>query len=171
MNISITVGISFISIVLIGLSAGFFYAWEVSVIPGNKQVDDSTYLTVMQQINRAILNPAFFMVFFGSLFSLALATYLNVGNSTAWKWFLAATLLYLIGTFAVTALGNVPLNNWLDAQSLSDLSLPDLKAIRQRYETRWNILHTWRTVFSVLSFITALWAGFQLISQHISKSI
>jgi hypothetical protein len=37
----------FSAIVLTGLSAGLFYAWAVSVIPGTKKVKDFTYLETM----------------------------------------------------------------------------------------------------------------------------
>lgn len=53
------------TVILTGLSAGFFYAWSVSVIPGTQHISDTSYLQAMQSINRAILNPLFFVVFFG----------------------------------------------------------------------------------------------------------
>lgn len=56
-----------ITLLLNGLSAGFFYAWSVSVILGTKKVGDLTYLETMQNINREILNPLFYIVFFGAL--------------------------------------------------------------------------------------------------------
>ena len=56
-----------IAILLTGLSARLFYAWEVSVIPGTKRIPNRAYLETMQSINRAILHPAFYIIFFGSL--------------------------------------------------------------------------------------------------------
>ena len=50
---------------LTGLSAGLFYAWEFSVIPGAKRVADQTYIETMQAVNRAIITPAFMLIFFG----------------------------------------------------------------------------------------------------------
>lgn len=57
----------FITALLNALSTGFFFAWSVSVILGTKKVGHLTYLETMQSINREILNPLFFIVFFGSL--------------------------------------------------------------------------------------------------------
>ena len=56
MEITLKSIILFSTLILTGLSAGFFYAWQVSVIPGTKRVVDLTYLETMQSINRAILN-------------------------------------------------------------------------------------------------------------------
>lgn len=145
-----------VTIILTGLSAGFFYAWEVSVIPGNRLVADKIYLETMQAINRAILNPAFFLVFFGSPLLLLLSTVQHYKTGVAFYLMLAATLIYLLGTFGVTAAGNVPLNNSLDVLDLKSMSISQLKEFRQNYEVSWNRLHTIRTVFAVLSFVLSL---------------
>jgi len=148
-----------ISLILTGLSAGLFYAWSVSVIPGTQKIDDLSYLNTMQSINREILNPAFFLVFFGSLLALACSTYFTYSGSTKGFWFLLiATLTYLIGTIGVTGLGNVPLNNKLETLNIKELSLKEIAEFRQHFESRWNKLHTYRMLFSVLSFIMTLLA-------------
>jgi len=147
------------AIVLTGLSAGLFYAWSVSVIPGTQKVEHLTYLNTMQSINREILNPAFFVIFFGSLITLIGSTYFTFTVSTTRFWFLLiASVAYLIGTVGVTSLGNVPLNNELDALHLRELSTEKVADFRQYYESRWNKLHTIRMVFAVLAFLSALLA-------------
>ena len=152
----------FLTLILIGLSAGLFYAWEVSVIPGTQRVSSSSYLEVMQQINRAIFNPGFFTSFVGSLLFLVLSSYLQYREAvSATFWLLlAATITYLLGTFGVTALGNVPLNNTLDTVNPEGLLPAQLEEIRLNYERRWNKLHFIRTIFSMLSFSLALLAVF-----------
>jgi len=42
------------------LIAGLFYAYSCSVNPGLRRLADKEYLTAMQSINKAILNPVFF---------------------------------------------------------------------------------------------------------------
>jgi uncharacterized membrane protein len=42
-----------------GLLAGFFYAYSVSVMPGLGRTDDRTLVDAMQQINEAVENPVF----------------------------------------------------------------------------------------------------------------
>jgi len=158
----------FLAILLTGLSAGFFYAWEVSVIPGTKQISDRSYLEAMQSINRAILNPAFFIVLFGSLLLLAISSYMQYRvsvNPTFW-FMLGATLTYLAGTLGVTMLGNVPLNEALDGVNLLDLSADGLNDTRKSYEGNWNRLHSIRTAFSMLSFVLCLLAVFLEMNDH-----
>lgn len=149
------------AVVLIGLSAGFFYAWSVSVIPGTKKVVDRTYLETMQSINRAIINPAFFLIFFGSIIILTIGSIyqFNSGNTAFWL-LLLASVLYFLGTVGVTALGNVPLNNQLDALNLNEMTSQKLLEFRNFYEEKWNRLHFIRTIFAVGSFLLSLLAVF-----------
>jgi uncharacterized membrane protein len=158
----------FLAVLLTGLSAGFFFSWEVSVIPGTKHVSDRSYLETMQSINRAILNPAFFTVFIGSLLCLIVASYMQYREAINFPFWLTlgATLMYLIGTFGVTIFGNVPMNESLEAQNLTMIDTEGLQAIRKSFEARWNQLHRIRTVFAVLSLIVILLAGFLQKSNH-----
>ncbi|MEL7120155.1 MAG: anthrone oxygenase family protein [Bacteroidota bacterium] len=144
------------AIVLTGLSAGLFYAWQVSVIPGTRKVMDMTYLQTMQSINRAILNPAFFLIFFGSLIALAVSAILEYNNGLTFWVLLAATITYLLGTFGVTVFGNVPLNDTLDVIDLGELAANKAADFRKNYEVKWNRWHLIRTVFSVLAFVFSL---------------
>lgn len=160
MEISIKTLTLITAVFLTGLSAGFFYAWSVSVIPGTRKVTDMVYLETMQSINRAILNPAFFLIFFGCLLLLGAGTIQQFKAGSAFWFLLAAALTYLIGTFGVTAFGNVPLNDALDVLQLEDLNPAKIISTRKHYEVRWNRLHTIRTVFAVLSFLLSLIALF-----------
>lgn len=160
MEISIKSITLFTALVLTGLSAGLFYAWMVSVIPGTRKVADITYLESMQSINRAILNPAFFLTFVGSPLFLAISTIQQYHSGNAFGLLLTATIIYLLGTFGVTAFGNVPLNDALDALELAELSGTKMQDFRKVYEEKWNRLHLIRTVFAVLTFLIALMVAF-----------
>lgn len=155
----------FITVLLTALSSGFFFAWSVSVILGTKKVGDVTYLETMQHINREILNPVFFIVFFGSLITLLSNAYLQFNNKPVFWFALVSAIIYLIGTFGVTAFGNVPLNNELDALNINQLSVIELKNFRTYYEGSWNQYHNIRTVTGMISFIILL------ISIFIQKTI
>jgi len=150
----------YISIILTGLSAGFFYAWQVSVIPGTKLVQDSTYIETMQQINRAIINLPFMLIFLGTLIAQILSIYFHWDITKAFWFILAAAALYGVGTVLITGLGNVPLNDALDTLKLNELSEDQIAGERSEYEFRWNRFHIIRTVFSVLSFMMLLMAAF-----------
>lgn len=160
MEISIKDIVLYIAVVLTGLSAGLFYAWAVSVIPGTKRVSDPVYLETMQQINRAILNPAFFLIFFGSLITLIISSVLHYRPSGTQSWLIIASTLLYLGTFLVTTTGNVPLNNSLDAINLSEYSIEKANQFRTHYEVKWNRLHMIRTILSALSFLSVLLAAF-----------
>ncbi|MFK8162187.1 MAG: DUF1772 domain-containing protein [Lewinella sp.] len=152
--------ILYVAILLTGLSAGLFLAWSVSVIPGTQRVSDSVYLESMQSINRAILNPVFFLIFLGPVFVLSATTFQHYPTKSSFWLLLGATLLYVLGTFGVTALGNVPLNNKLELLELADQNVTEAKVFRQNYEQRWNQFHLLRTIASVGSFCAALLAAF-----------
>lgn len=152
--------IFFTTVLFNALSAGLFFAWSVSVILGTKKIGHLTYLETMQSINREILNPLFFIVFFGSLISLVISTYLQLNNKTIFILVLASTIIYLIGTFGVTAFGNVPLNNKLEALNITKLNLTEIKDFRIYYESAWNHFHHIRTISSIISFILLLTATF-----------
>lgn len=150
----------FLAVAITGLSSGLFYAWSVSVIPGTRKVIDPTYLETMQNINRAILNPAFFLIFFGSLILLCVATVLHFGSNQTFWLLLSAAIIYAVGTIGVTAMGNVPLNNQLDELSLLEISSDKISAFRQFYEVKWNRLHLIRTAFAVAAFLLSVLAVF-----------
>ena len=161
MDLSIKTIILIVAVLLTGLSAGFFYAWSVSVIPGTQRIVDSTYLESMQNINRAILNPAFFLIFFGAVIFLFISSFTFYGSNKTVFWILlSASIIYLAGTFAVTGLGNVPLNNQLDALNLSEMSAEKMKTFRNYYENNWNRLHMIRTIFALCSFLISIEAIF-----------
>jgi uncharacterized membrane protein len=73
---------------------------------------------------------------------------------------LGSAIIYLLGTFGVTALVNVPLNNELDVLELTQMSVEQIGEFREYYEARWNRWHGIRTVFAVVAFLMATLALF-----------
>ena len=112
----------------------------------------------MQSINKEILNPGFFTVFFGAALLLIANSIFQyqVKTGTTFYLCLTATLIYLIGTIGVTMFGNVPLNNMIEAMDLSTLSLNDFKDARLDYEAKWNRFNLARMVAGVVSFVLLL---------------
>ena len=160
MEITLKIIVLYIAILLTGLSAGLFYAWQVSVIPGTKLTQDYTYIETMQKINRAIINPPFMLIFLGSLLIQILSVILYWNTEMSLWLILSATLVYGAGTVIITGLGNVPLNDALDELQLNDLSKEEISKERHDYEVPWNRLHLIRTIFSVISFMLLLAAAF-----------
>jgi uncharacterized membrane protein len=149
--------VSISSVLLVGLAAGLLYGYDCSVIKGLNRLPDREYISCFQSINTAILNPYFFISFMGSLIMLPLAAWLGYKHETnsAFYLMLASALMYAVGVFGVTVIGNVPLNNSIDAFNLSTATAEDMKAMRQSFEMKWNWFHHIRTYAAILSFLLA----------------
>lgn len=114
-----------------GLQAGTYYTWACGVMPGLAKVDDRTFVASMNHVNVAIVNPAFMLSFLGAP-ALAAAS-VAVTASGARGWAIAGVVLAL-GTVAITAAANVPLNDALAAGG----SRADFESAW----VRWNIART-----------------------------
>ncbi|MGI9615602.1 MAG: DUF1772 domain-containing protein [Acidimicrobiales bacterium] len=138
--------------VLVGLSAGFFYTYEASVTLGLAEVSDVGYVETFQAINETIRNAGFALMFFGAIPVLALAAALNWGsaNRQARLALIAGLAFYLTG-LAITATGNVPLNEQL--AELTNVTTVGAGEARAAFEDSWNRLNLIRTVTFVGSFI------------------
>ncbi len=143
---------------LMALIAGLFYAWSCSVIPGVGRLPDREYLAAIQAMNRAILNPVFFLSFIGTALLLPCCSYLHYSQpASVGFWLLAAaTLIYIIGGFGLTVAGNVPLNRALDIFPVNSASPEGLAAQRLRFEGPWNRLHTIRTIACIVSLVLVI---------------
>lgn len=158
MELSIKTMVLLLAVITTGLSAGLFTAWQISVIPGTKRIGAMTYLETMQSINQAILNPAFFLVFFGAFILVLISTIQQYGNGQIFGLLLAASITYLLGTIGVTLFGNVPLNDSLDVLNLGELIEPQVSRFRENYELRWNRFHLVRTLCSLVAFLFTVYA-------------
>lgn len=141
-----------IATILAGLSAGFFYTYETSVTLALADVDDSTYVKTFQAINDSIRNPAFGLMFFGTIPAMALAIAFNwtTVNHFGRLLFVVAGALLLV-TLLITGRGNVPLNN--DLADVSNITEATAASARAAFETDWNSLNLIRTFTSVSSFL------------------
>jgi uncharacterized membrane protein len=144
-----------ITTIVTGLIAGLFYSWSISVTKGLALLPDREYLTAFQQLNRAILNPLFLIGFMGLVFLLPITTWTQYHRppSPAFWLLAAATTIYLIGVMGITMLGNVPMNESLDAFNVDVATPAQLAAKRLAFESRWNFLNNIRTGCCLGSFI------------------
>ena len=153
-------------VLLTGLSAGLCFTWSNSITPGIGRLDDLGYLQSFQQMNRTIINPVFFVVFFGPFFINLVAIYLFKNDSNHLLWLLIlAGACYFIGVLLITIFGNVPLNEMLDKTDLGIASLGELKILREKFELKWNRLHSIRTITSIISFLLLIITLSQNIKQ------
>ncbi|CRK62112.1 integral-membrane protein [Alloactinosynnema sp. L-07] len=135
----------------VGVVAGVFYAFAISVMPGLAKTDDKAFIDSMQNINRSIENGAFGSAFLGSfIFTGAAAIIENrMGRRAAARWIIASLLLYVVGV-AITMGINIPLNQKLEAAG-APANIADLAAVRAAFEDPWNSAHLARTVACVLA--------------------
>lgn len=143
--------------VLTALIGGLFYAYSCSVVLGLGKLSDVEYLKAMQNINREILNPVFFMSFMGTAILLPVSAFLFRGQPP-FIFLVLASLAYLIGVFGVTVAGNVPMNDILDKFDISNAAEGAVRQMRDSFENRWNFLNNIRTGFSILSIILVICA-------------
>ncbi len=134
--------------ILMGLIAGFFYAYACSVMLGLAETDDRTFVLTMQSINATVRNAAFAPSFFGSLVvtAVAAAMHWRRRDVAALRWILAALVLYG-GAFVITMGVSVPLNNELASAGHPDL-IENLAKVRADYEDPWLVWNIVRTVAS-----------------------
>ena len=160
--LSLETAILFITILLTGLTAGLCFTWTNAITPGIGQLDDLGFLEAFQKMNRAIVNPAFILVFFGPFFGHLAIVFLKYQRSDTAFWvFVLAAVLFIIGVVLVTVLRNIPLNEILDKTELFPASAEELRHLRSRFETPWRQWHLVRTLCSLASFVLLL-AGFIL---------
>jgi len=137
-----------------GLVAGLFYGFACAVMPGLRQVDDASFVTVFRAINRRILNGWFLIAFLGSpvlIVATGIAQFV-VGGPQPWVPLAAAAVLTVISS-AITGGINVPLNNALDAAGADDPT-----PVRSAFETRWRRANVARSVASTAAFGALVWA-------------
>lgn len=139
---------------LTGLLAGIFFTWSNAITPGIGRLDDINYLSAFQNMNRTIVNPLFLIIIMGPVFLSFVTAYLYKSNHSNILWLLLlAAILYFVGVFLVTIIGNIPLNNLLDKTDLTNISLEEARSLRDKFELKWNNLHLVRTITSTLSFL------------------
>ncbi|MFD7262422.1 DUF1772 domain-containing protein [Streptomyces sp. NPDC059874] len=124
-----------------GLMAGLYFAFDISVMPGLGRGDDQTYVTAMRNMNEAIDNGLFGLLFLGAFLAtgVAAAQQQRGGRTDAARWGWVAFALYGL-SLLVTAIVNIPLNNQLARAGA------DVTAARSRFGGRWTTGNVVRTV-------------------------
>jgi uncharacterized membrane protein len=155
--------IMIVAIVTTGLSAGVFFAFQVSIIPAFKLLPDAVYIAAMQSINDIIQNDPFFLFcFIGAGLFLAIAAFMYRTPPGSPRFFLlvAAAVLYIVGVLGVSFAANIPLNDTLAGFSLSSATAHQAALARASYEDPWNAWNLVRTYASVAALALVVIACF-----------
>lgn len=135
-----------------GLMAGIYFAFSVFGMRALAELGDEAGARAMQSFNRVILKSGFLPLFLLSGISsaaLAVIALLRLDQPGA-AYMLAGSLTYFIGMSMVTMIGNVPLNNRLDA---ADAATAEGQAVWRDYLLRWTRLNHVRTVACVVAMV------------------
>jgi uncharacterized membrane protein len=145
-----------------GWSAGFFWAWSFTVMPGFAAAAPEAAVAAMRAVNANIAGPGFAFVFFGpaALAALSAALAFAAGAGAAGWAALAAAAVYAAGVVGVTFAANIPLNNALAAASPAPGAAAEVWRSFAEPWTAWNHLRTAAAALAFLATALAavLWA-------------
>ncbi len=159
MTDSLVISLTVLSALGSGVVAGIFFAFSTFVMSALGRISSEQGISAMQSINVAVLNPAFFSVFFGTAltcFVLAIAAFYR-WEDTAMLFVLGGSALYLVLTIGVTIVANVPLN---DALAAVKPASAEGHALWTRYLTEWTAWNHVRTAAAIVAmalFIAAIY--------------
>lgn len=141
-----------------GLYAGQFYTFAVPVMPGLGQVDDHTFVEAMQQINLAVENGWFMIVFLGApaLSALTVALHLGPSHRRTLPW-TAAGFVLAVSALIITVVVHLPLTTAINTAGDPD-RITDLAGLRAGFEATWVPWNVARAVTSVGAFACLIWA-------------
>jgi len=146
------------------LVGGVFFAFSSFVMKALARVPSSEGIAAMQSINVVVINPSFLGAFMGTtILSMGMVGLALVSRShPSAMFFLGGAIFYFVGTFLVTALGNVPLNDQLAAVSATDPAAVDLW---EHYLSRWTM---WNHVRTAAAMVAALLYCLGLIKNAVA---
>jgi uncharacterized membrane protein len=136
--------LEFVTALGCGLVAGVFFAFSTFVMKALAQLPSAQGIAAMQSINVVVINPWFMAAFLGTALA---CTVLGVASLFMWHrpgaaYLLVGCLLYVIGSFVVTMLFNVPRNDALAAVDPASADGANLWAAYVTGWTAWNHVRT-----------------------------
>jgi uncharacterized membrane protein len=147
------------STLTLGLIAGVFYTYACSVMRTLRGVDDRTFVTVMQRINRDIQNGWFFLSFIGALLFTTLSLVLFIGVDGSVLLPVAIGLAFYVLAFGITMRVNIPMNVRLDqAGNPERMEERTLAEARAAFEVSWFRANLNRGLASTAAFGALCWA-------------
>lgn len=127
-----------------GLIAGVFFAFSTFVMRALARLQPPQGIAAMNAINITVINPWFMAAFLGTAMTCLFLTgsSLFMWHKPSSGYLLAGSLLYLLGTFLVTMVFNVPRNNALAAVDPASAEGARLWPAYLSSWTAWNHVRT-----------------------------
>lgn len=141
-------------------SAGFFWSWSFTVMPGLGAAPAESAIAAMRAVNANIRTPGFLFVFLGPAPLALLAAVLSfaMGLRAAALLALLAAAIYIAGVLVVTFAVNLPLNAGLDALRPAP---GEAEAAWRAYAAPWTAWNHLRTAAATATFLALLGAAVQ----------
>lgn len=152
------VALTWISALGAALIAGVFFGFSTFVMTALGRRPPAEGIAAMQEINLVVVRSGFIAVFVGTAIActaLALLAGLRWDDPRIPYWLVGAAL-YVVGTFVLTIVRNVPLNDELAAVDPAD---SEGAAVWSRYLvdwTWWNSVRTAASLAATAAFILAI---------------
>lgn len=155
---SLLLGLTWVSTLGAALIAGVFFGFSTFIMTALGRRPPAEGIAAMQEINIVVVRSGFIAVFFATAVTaaaLAVVALLRWDDPRAPYW-LAGALLYVLGTFGLTIVRNVPLNDELAAV---DPASSEGAGVWSRYLSDWTWWNTVRAAASLAAtaaFVLAL---------------
>lgn len=156
---SLALALTVVTLALAGAMAGFFYAYSMSVMWALDAVDPKAAIAAMQSINIVVRNAIFFPAFFGTpvVAFIAAGLWWKQDAGLVALLLALAAIVYLAGTFLVTIVANVPMN-----EALAIATIPadpeQARTLWQNDSGPWTLWNHVRTIASFASLLLVGWA-------------
>jgi uncharacterized membrane protein len=155
------VALTFVTALACGLVGGIFFAFSTFVMKALSRLPAPQGIAAMQSINITVINPLFMLAFVGTALAcipvgvVALASW-----GEPWAGFLlAASVLYPLGSIAVTRAFHIPRN---DALAVLDPERAESGRYWSGYVVSWTAMNHVRTIVPLAAsalFIGVLFVG------------
>lgn len=155
------IALTFATAIGSGIIAGVFFAFSSFVMPALRRLPPDQGMAAMQSINIMVINPLFLGLFLGTavgcviLVVSALLTWQQPGAACV----LVGSALYLLGTFLITAVCNVPRNDALAILVPASAQSARLWAEYVAGWTLWNHVRTIAAIATAILLMIALWSS------------
>lgn len=142
-----------LTVLLLGLMAGFFATYSANVNFATLELDGPTYAQVQSAFNRNVRHAGFFVCFFGPmpLGLIALASAWTERRAAWWRLLALTVLAYALGIVLFTREVNLPLNHLTESWTPATLP-PDWAGVREA----WNLANLWRSGLNGALFAASL---------------
>ena len=141
-----------------GLIAGVFFAFSSFVMKALARLPASAGIAAMQSINIVVLRSVFMAVFLGTAAVCVVASVYSLFRlqEPGVVYMLVGSVLYLVGSFLVTVVFNVPRNDALAKLAPTDPTSTSLWSGYVASWTAWNHVRTLAALAAAASFSVAL---------------